>query len=261
MILRFLLVLLCFAAPVAQASGPLTLRDGERMAFRVSWGLFHHAGTITIAAEKEELEGLPQTRVTTTTSTRGFIRALYPFDGQVESIFDDTGRMLAAFAATSAGRKRTQASIVFDYQEGAGTYVDALRPERSTALEISTQFPMDLITTLINARDWRMEPGQTRAVTVLFDDEFYDLVVTAEQVETVQTARGRQQALLLVPRMEENPKGLFRRGGSIRIWLAQDETRLPLRFEVSVAVGTATALLTEYHGPAATAAQRANPGL
>lgn len=250
MIRCLLLIILSLAGPWAQASGPLSLRDGERLVFRVAWGLFHHAGTLTIDAEQEELEGLPQTRVTTSTSTRGFIRALYPFDGRVESIFDQrTGRMLAAYAVTAASKKRTNASIVFDYAQGVGSYVDKLRPERSTKVELPTEYPMDLITTLVNARDWKMEPGQKRAVSVLFDDEFYDLVVTAERVETVSTARGREQALLLVPRMEENPKGMFRRGGEVRIWLSLDERRLPLRLEVSLAVGTATAVLTEYRAP------------
>jgi hypothetical protein len=108
---------------------------------------------------------------------------------------------------------------------------------------------MDLITSLVNARSWNIKVGEKRPLCVLFDDEFYDLEITAERIESIATPWGRQNALLLVPRMEVNPKGMFRRGGSVRIWLSESEPRLPLRLEVSVAVGTAVASLTEYQPP------------
>lgn len=262
MIRCLLLALFSLAVSPVLASGPLTLRDGEQLVYRVSWGLFPHAGSIRVLALHEELAGLPQTRVITETATRGVIRRLYPFTGRVDSIFDyRTGRMLAAYAMTSAGRKQTQASIVFNYAEGIGNYVDALRPERSTEVEIPTEFPMDLITSLINARTWDIKLGEKRNISVLFDDEFYDLTVTAERIEEISTAQGRQRALLLVPRMEGQPRGMFKRGGSVRVWLSLEEPRLPLRLEVSLAVGTATAVLTEYQPPRTEVlAQHANPG-
>lgn len=49
-----------------------------------------------------------------------------------------------------------------------------------------------------------------------------------------------------MPKMDTNPRGIFRKGGQIRVWLAQDEHRLPVRFEVKVRVGTAVGLLTSY---------------
>jgi hypothetical protein len=248
---RLVFLVLVFAClSSARAVGPVTLRDGERFVYRVSWGVFPHAGTITISASSEELEGLPQIRVVTETTTRGFIRVLYPFDGRVDSVFDGvTGRLLAASAKTSAGRRHTHASILVDYTEKIGRYVDYLRPERSTTVPVVVDYPMDLITSVINLRRWQIRPGEKRSISVLFDDEFYDLVVTAERIETVNTPWGKRSALLLVPRMETAPKGMFRRGGEVRVWLADDEQRLPLRFEVAVAVGTATATLMEYEAP------------
>jgi hypothetical protein len=39
---------------------------------------------------------------------------------------------------------------------------------------------------------------------------------------------------------------MFKRGGEIRVWVSNDELRLPLRFQVKEAVGTAMAILTDY---------------
>lgn len=248
--LPFLIFLLALTRlPFASAS---PLRVGERLEFRVSWGIFSHAGDIIVSAGQETIEGLSHTRVVTETSTRGLIRGLYPFDGRVESLFDDRdGRLIAAFALTLTRRRETNASIVFDYGTGVANYVDPLRPERSTEIPIPEGRPMDLITTLINTRFWNIQPGERRPVAVLFDDEFYELVVVAEGIERVRTADGRQPALKLVPQMEAEPKGLFRRGGTVRVWLSADERRLPVRLEVSMKVGTAIALLTEYQPPTA----------
>jgi hypothetical protein len=262
MVCRLLFIALLLV-PVARAVGPVALADGERLSFRVSWGIFGNAGQITVSAEDEVLEGLPQTRVVTETSTRGVVRRLYPFEGRVESVFDyDSGRLLAARARTSAGRRHTHASIVFNYLNGEATYVDMLRPERNTRVAIPPTFTMDLITSLINARSWNIQPGESRDVAVLFDDEFYELVVTAEGVQTIATPEGPQEALLLVPRMEGEQKGMFRRGGEVRVWLSWDEERLPLRLEVAMPVGTATAVLTEYRPPrtARTTQAHANTG-
>lgn len=226
------------------------MQDGERLVFRVGWGVFGHAGSIIISANDQVIEGLPQTRVTTETATRGFVRLLYPFDGRAESLFDlQTGRLVEARATTRTSRKATEAEIFFDYSAGKATYTNQVEPERSTTLDIPPGLPTDLITSLVNTRAWDIELGESRPTVVLFDDEFYELVVTAERVETIQTARGREPALLLVPRMEGEPKGMFRRGGEVRVWLSQDGERLPLRLEVSMKVGTATAVLTEYQPP------------
>ncbi|HEX2101174.1 MAG TPA: DUF3108 domain-containing protein, partial [Candidatus Synoicihabitans sp.] len=179
------------------AAGAAPLQDGERFVYRVAWGLFGNAGTITVEADDEYLEGLRQTRITTQTSTRGFVRALYPFDGHVESVFDyRSGQLLAATARTTSKRRNTQAAIAFDYSTGLARYVDSFRPDRSTWVEIPEGSPMDLITSLINTRGWNLEVGEKRPVVVLFDDEFYDLVVTAERIETIDTPRGEREALL-----------------------------------------------------------------
>jgi hypothetical protein len=47
------------------------------------------------------------------------------------------------------------------------------------------------------------------------------------------------------------PKGMFRRGGEVHVWVSADADRLPLRFEVKLKVGTAFAVLTDYRPPSA----------
>ena len=245
-----LLLLLLLALSVARAdeNAVALLQPGEVFTYRVGWGLFGKAGVIKISAQAETAEdNRSLIRVTTATSSRGLIRALYPFDGDATMMFDPKeGRLISGIAATKSAKTKTRASINFDYEKGVANYVDHLREKRSATITLPPGRPMDLITSLIQSRTWGLAPGQTREALVLFDKEFYPLLITATGEETISTYRGRQKAVLLVPTMIGTPKGMFRRGGEVRVWISADEQRLPLRFEVRLKVGTAYAILTDY---------------
>jgi len=255
--LKPLALLFALVSTLTLQAAPISFGDGERFNFRVSWGLFSEAAEITIAARAEQSAGLPQIRVTTTTSTRGMIRKLYSFDGRAESVFDAAdGRMLAATASTSSKKRKTQAMAVFDYPAAVVRYEDFLRPHRSIDIPLPAGQPMDLITSLIESRSWNLKVGDRRPTTVMFDDEFYDLTLVATRIERVDTPSGERDALVIEPIMEKDPKGMFKRGGTVRVWISQDEKRLPLKLEVSVKYGTGTAWLTDYRPPSTPVALR-----
>jgi len=242
------LILLGLAmASILRAETAGGLLAGESYSFRVSWGPFWDAGKITLTAAKDPAAGVDRLRITTHTSSQGVIRAIFPFDGNGIALFDSRdGRMLEARATTQARSDKTSASILFDYAKSEAVYTDHLKPKRSTTLPVPDGQFSDFITTLIQARRWNLAPGQSREVHVLFDNEFYHLNITAERIEKIGTADGKKSALLLMPRMVGKPKGMFRKGGEVRVWIADDATRLPLRFEVKLPFGTAVALLTAH---------------
>ena len=247
---RCILLSLTMASALrAETAGALCA--GESYTYDVSWGPFFSAGEITLSATNDTRGGLERLRITTRTSTRGVVRMLFPFDGTGDSFFDaHDGRLLEAHAATTARKSKTNASILFDYTKAEAVYTDHLQPLRNTILAVPEGHFSDFITTLIQTRSWNLAPGQSREVQVLFDDQFYHLNITAERIEMIDTANGKKSALLLIPRMVGKPKGMFRKGGEVRVWIADDAERLPLRFEVKLQVGTAVALLTAHTGPA-----------
>lgn len=232
------------------ADPPVAMQDGEALRYRVRWGIFGHAGEIVVAAEQGETAGLPQIRISTHTKTRGLIRGLYLFDGDGECVFDARdGRLLAIRAWSNTSKKATKTMAVFDYNEKLVNYVDFIRPERNAELPLPEGNAMDLITSLIGTRRWDMKPGQRIPATVMFDKDFYELEIVAGDYETVETPLGTFKTLVLIPTMEKNPKGMFKRGATVRVWISQDEQRLPVKFEVGMKWGTGTALLSEYQPP------------
>ena len=239
----------------AFAAEPLAMQPGERLTFRVSWGPLGRAGELSVFAAPAGDDAQPLTEIVVRTASAGLVRALYAFDGEARSVFDpEDGRLLSATATTRAKRKSTRASITLDHDAARADYVDHLDATRSTTVPLPQGRAMDLVTSLVEARAWSLRPGDKREVSVLFDDEFYDLTLHAIRYEKVRTDDGRRDALLVTPRMEGTQRGIFKRGGEVRVWLDRAPPHLPVRFEVQTKSGTAVALLTDYRPPAKPAA-------
>ena len=261
---KWLLMGSAVVALAAHAQGPLGLKNGEGMSYRVGWTLIPFVGRIAIAAE-EVMGGTQKViRVTTTTATRGIARGFYPFDARGESIFDAaSGRLLVSSESSASNTKETKTSMVFDYARSSAMYTDDVRPENSKTVPMPAGSPYDLILGLVQTRSWDLKPGEQRDELVIFKDEFFKLTVHAVGYEEVETPIGTFKTLVLVPLMEkEPPKGMFKRGSTVRVWIAQDQRHLPVKFEVEFSFGRGIAVLTDYRPPAAeTAAGHApNPG-
>ena len=241
--------LLAVAQP-ARSQNLVALRPGEAFTFQVGWGLFGDAGGIKVSATSETVGGKTQTKVTTHTQTQGLISVFYTFHGDVFADFDPlTGRLLDARAETMAGSTPTKMTVSFDYDHSQAHYVDPLHPARDAVLAMPSGQPTDMITALIQARNWNLKVGDSHPALLLFDNEFYEMSITAKRTEKISTEKGKRDAVVLVPSMIGPPKGMFKKGGAITVWISNDADRLPLKFEVAVKVGTATATLIHYQPP------------
>lgn len=242
---------------LASAQG-MPLRDGERLSYRVSWAVVPGAGEITISAVNDSAAPRPSLRVTTTTSTRRLARLLLPFDARAESVFDlSTGKLLALTESSQTRDKRAEHTVTFDPEARAASYRRS-GDTASRALAVPAGDPTDLIMGLLQTRTWDLKPSESREALVLFDDDFYELTIHFARYEEVRTSLGTFNTIVLEPRMDRTaPKGMFRRGGTVRVWIAQNEERLPVRFEVEFKIGTGTATLESYSPPKT--AHAANP--
>jgi hypothetical protein len=235
------------ALPVLAA--PFTaFTDGETFTYKVSWGIFIHAGDIVVAAHKEKnTNGSDVFRITTDTATRGFLRGFYPYSNQAEGVINQqTGRLANLREKGTDGQHFTDTETTFDYDRKIAWYIDHYRPDRSQEVPIPDGDPIDLISALVATRDWNLQPGEKKDVLVNFGNEFFPLSIYAERYEEVRTSLGTYHTLVLVPRMEQNPRGIFKRGGEIKVWISQQGQKLPVKMQLKLKFGTATLLLADY---------------
>jgi hypothetical protein len=246
--------LLWVAASGAQEPSPQlpALGDGESLTYSVRWGIIPSVGKIVISAVKLGSGDEAVLRVTTTTSTWGLARGLFPFDGRGESVYNMRSGLLVSSSEWSTYRdKVVKDSVTFNYGKSTAEYSDDVHPENSRAIPMPKGNPSDLIIALIQTRSWGLHPGEKRDVLVIFKDQFYPLTIHAEGYELVWTMLGIFRTLVLVPRMEETPPvGMFRRGSTVKVWIDMDDDRhLPVRFQVGFGFGSGTASLTDYTRP------------
>lgn len=239
-----------FATPILSANpGPFTaFTDGETFTYRVAWGVFFHAGEIVISAHEEKgANGARVFRITTNTTTAGLVREIYAYSNRAEGVIDQaTGRLLFLREKGSDGRHFTDNETTFDYERNVASYTDRAHPSRTAQVPIPPGDPLDLISALVETRNWNITPGEDRQVLVNFGNEFFPLSIYADGYDEVSTPSGKNQALVLIPRMDKNPKGIFKRGGEIKVWISQKDQKLPVQMQLKLKFGVATLHLTDY---------------
>ncbi len=245
-------VILALACTALRANGPFTaLRDGERFRYQISWGIFSNAGEIIIQARRETTGEADHMRISTRISSRGFVRGFYRFDNQSDLIVDmATGRLLSA-EEVGTGSKDTRTLTLFDYERRRAVHTDSLHPDRNREFPLGAADPVDLITALIQTREWNPKPGDHRSVDVYFGRDIYPVVIRAEQIEQVRTPSGTFNTVQLTPRMEsEPPRGVFKRGGEIKVWVSTPDKPQPVQMQLKLNFGTARLSLAEHELPA-----------
>lgn len=244
LLLSLLLPGLACAAPF------VAIRDGESFTYRVGFAIFSHAGDIEISGQRPP-DVADRIAIKVDTRSRGFVRGLYEFDSEaVADIQLSTGRLLQVKETGADPKRPINNEFVVDYASRTAMFTDHVRPGRSGKLYLPDGGdPLDLISALVQTRDWNLQPGQKRDIVVQFARDFYPISIYAEGYEEVRTPLGTFRSLVLVPRMEQNPKGLFKRGGEIKVWIAQDGSRLPVKMQLKLRFGAATLLLSKYQPP------------
>jgi hypothetical protein len=248
-LLRLLLSVLGALTSTCAASVPLY--DGEQLTYRVSWAIVPGAGDIRITGREDRSGPTPKLIVTTTTATRRLARLLLPFDAEGRSIFDlQTGKLVSLEESSTQKGRQSAHTVSFNYETRKATYTGGKKPGEARELDLPEGDPMDLMLALLQTRTWDLKPGEKRDALVLFDDDFYELTIHMARYENVSTSLGQFRTIVLEPRMDKTPpKGMFKRGSSVRIWIAQDSLRLPVKFEVEFKIGTGTATLEAYVPP------------
>lgn len=234
---------------IAIAAPYSALRDGEFFRYRASWGIFSNAGEIFVSARYLGPSGKSDTvRLSMVTSTRGVVHAFYHYEDRSEAEIDAlSGRIRRISNRSTGGDQPINATTTFDYIARKASYRDTDNPKRNRDISIPFGDPLDILSALIQTRDWDLRVGDKRDALVYAGRAIYPVTIRAEKAESIATLTGRKDTLVLVPRMEtQSPFGMFKRGGEIRVWLSQDESRLPVKLTLNMKFGTATLQLEEH---------------
>ncbi len=210
---------------------------GEQLTFDISW-LNITAGTAVMAVTGAGVDGdRPLVKLVTTAQSRPAITKFFPVDNRVESLLDPATLLPEHLTfKRREGKKKEDIEYTFHQREGAVTVVKGGVTER---LEMPPG-AQDVISCLYYTRSaLSLQPGASLTMNVYHDKKNRKLDVRVEEIETISGPWGAVETARLLVVMPF--QGLFLNQGNIRVWLTNDERRIPVRMKAKVVIGSIVA--------------------
>ena len=104
---------------------------------------------------------------------------------------------------------------------------------------------LDMLTSLYYVRSKPLEPGKEVVFDIINREEKYPLVVKVLGKETVKTEAGKFKCIIVEPQFRG--EGIFvSKGKDLKVWVTDDEYKMPVKMKVEVFIGSVSAELLEY---------------
>ena len=110
---------------------------------------------------------------------------------------------------------------------------------------------LDMLSSLYYVRAQKLEIGQDIILDMVNREKQYPLVVKVLKKETVKTAAGKFNCIVVEPQIRG--EGIFvAKGKSLKVWLTDDAYKMPVKMSVEVFIGSVSAELIAYQRQAPT---------
>ena len=104
---------------------------------------------------------------------------------------------------------------------------------------------LDMLTSLYYVRAQQLTPGKDIVFDIINREKQYPLVVKVLGKETVKTDAGTFDCIVVEPQIRE--EGIFvSKGKSLKVWLTDDQYKMPVKMQVEVFIGSVSAKLLDY---------------
>ena len=251
-LIRFLIVLAVTAfaipgGPVASGAGAARsypdrrpFQTGERLTYAITY-LNVRAGTAVLEVQDAlPVDGRAALKLVSTARSSSVLSKIYPVDNVVESLIDaETLSPYRMVFHRREGRKKNDFDLTFRHVDGT---VLSVKDGVGETLAIPP-LTHDLISCLYYVRNLTaMASGTSLVLNLHHDKKNYRVEVRMEGVERVRGAWGDVEAIRLLVVMPF--QGLFLNEGNIRVWLTNDDRRLPVMMKAKVIIGSVVAKLT-----------------
>lgn len=213
-----------------------SFQAGEHYTYKVKYG-FITVGQANVEVHNRifNVHGRPCYRVNVLGKTAG-LASLWKVSNTYRSFIDTTAIIPHKFVY-SARENSYARDQVFDFDHGRNL---VKRTEKNKITEYKVpEYVQDVISGYYYLRtvDFsKMKVGETVKAPMFFDDEIYDMKVKYAGKDVVKTRFGKMGVLKLNPVLPSNK--LFEGEEAIRIFVSDDENRVPIRLEIDFSFGT-----------------------
>jgi hypothetical protein len=217
---------------------------GEVLHYDVTW-LGLTAGRLTMAVKQLDDRG-ELLALEITARTAGLLGKIYPVRDTFRVVVRGPARLPSHYRIDQhQGERRNIRTTIYNQERRLIVYQRNQDPvERFTVAgpvhnEFSAFYAMRIMPLAL---------GKSVVIPTFADRERHDVEVMVEKIESIDSILGRRESLQVRPQLTF--VGLYEKAGDPQIWLTDDQYRVPLRVRSRIAIGSLTATLTYYQGPA-----------
>ncbi|OQW30861.1 MAG: hypothetical protein A4E19_08940 [Nitrospira sp. SG-bin1] len=225
--------------PLGEAKRPFHI--GERLTYEVSW---LNLTAVIAVMEVTRMDGAHDQTVAKlvgTAQSTPIITKFFPVDNRVESQLDlETLTPEHMTFRRREGKKKEDIEYAFQQKEGT---VTAVRGGTTETLPIPAG-TQDIISCLYYTRTiLPPSPGASLKMNVYHDKKNRPVEVRVEAIETIEGVWGKTETVRVLVIMPFH--GLFMNQGNIRVWVTNDERKIPVRMKAKVVLGSIVADLVD----------------
>ncbi len=215
---------------------------GERLHYKIKWGLFPVGRATLEVALPEEVNGTLCDKFVLTVRTNDFADTFYKIRTQAESyVVPNFSRSLLYKKRQQEGKTDRDVVVRFDYDRKMAFYFNHGKLEREIPIRNSTFDPLAIAYLF---RLGEAKPGQKRTLPACDGRLVQGVEVTVKAKEIVRVPAGKFEAFEASPALK-NLRGVFKKSpkGILRVWYSADARRIPVKMSSKVVVGSFTARL------------------
>jgi len=217
---------------------------GETLRYSVSW-LGIKAGELLMQVSR--IEGGDEVfSIAVTARSAGLLEVFYPVEDHFLTIVKGRMRLPSRHEMQQKEGRRVNSKLtLYDQEKFRVSYrkndqpADIYQVEGTMQNEFSSFFIMRALPFT----------GESPMIVPTFaDKKRHEVVVALEGREEQESVLGKKNTIKVQPQLKF--KGLYEKVGDPLIWLTDDAWRIPTKIQAKIVIGSLTAELIEYTGPA-----------
>jgi len=216
---------------------------GERLHFKIYFE-FVLGGDATMSVQGiEEVNGRRTLHIVSEAKSTSTVDMMYKVRDKIESWRDiETEASIKYSKRLREGKWKDDKLVIYDQE--AGTALVQRKPNQPPDTVTIVPPVMDIISAFYHVRECSLEVGKSIFIPLHDIDKQYMLEVKVLRRERVEVPAGTFDCLVIEPQLQSS--GLFRKEGSLQIWMTDDRFRMPVLMQSKLYFGRVWAKLVEY---------------
>ena len=224
----------------------ISFKEGEFIKYRIHYGIFN-AGYATLELKKSVINGQQLFHAEGKGWTVGVSSFFYNIEDYYDSHFTkDSGKPIKFIRRVDEGGFIIKRDLLFDHKKKLVAIRD-LKEMKDTLVSIGDV--QDLVSSFYHLRNYdlkEIKKGDEIQINLFFDNENFPFRLKFLKKEIISTKFGDIKTWKIMPLVQKGR--VFHGQKSLTVWISDDDNKLPVRVQASLAVGSLKADLKEYNG-------------